>query len=42
MIALDASAVVEMLRGGPLADSLWQDILESGYPVTFRENGVPE
>jgi predicted nucleic acid-binding protein len=30
MIALDASAVVEMLRDGPLADSLWQEMLESG------------
>jgi predicted nucleic acid-binding protein len=30
MIVLDASTVVEMLRGGPLANSLWQDLLGSG------------
>jgi predicted nucleic acid-binding protein len=33
MIALDASAVVEMLRGGSLADSLWRELLKSGDPL---------
>jgi predicted nucleic acid-binding protein len=33
MIALDASAVVEMLRGGSLANSLWRELLESGDPI---------
>jgi predicted nucleic acid-binding protein len=29
MIAVDASAVVEMLRGGPLAESIWGEMLRS-------------
>ncbi len=33
MITLDASAVVEMLRGGSLADSLWRELLQSGEPM---------
>lgn len=33
MIALDASAVVEMLRGGSLADSLWRELLDTGDPI---------
>lgn len=33
MIVLDASAVIEMLRGGPLADSLWQELLAADEPL---------
>ncbi|MDQ2712435.1 MAG: type II toxin-antitoxin system VapC family toxin [Acidobacteriota bacterium] len=33
MITLDASAVVEMLRGGSLADLLWRELLQSGEPI---------
>jgi predicted nucleic acid-binding protein len=33
MIALDASAVVEMVRGGSLADSLWEELLRSDEPI---------
>ena len=29
MIVLDASAVVEMLRGGPGAEAIWQSLLDS-------------
>jgi len=33
MITLDASAVVEMLRGGLLADSLWRELIQSGDAI---------
>ena len=33
MITLDASAAVEMLRGGSLADLLWTELLASGEPL---------
>jgi predicted nucleic acid-binding protein len=33
MIVLDASVVVEMLRGGTIAEALWEELLQNGEPL---------